>query len=304
MVMPLKIAASAEDTAMPTADDAVLAKIEHYIKNPPQNSRVFTISPENAQMILDLYNVENRPRKPGNIKRYADDMANARWPLTGDTLKFSDRSLLRDGQNRLLACVFSGVPFTSHFVFGIPDAAFKLLDRGKNRDGGDVLSIAQVANAGQVSASIKWAEKLTHDPKNRTPLEPHQILELYRATYEAGGIQDRVTEARAIYATTKHPIGFVAGLLWHLYQSDPRKAAMFARVWEARGVTKRGVQGKQIEAMIKALDQLASVSSGRVHDTVRAAWAVLAWNGFKAGRRMTVKSFSWNPSEDDFPEIN
>lgn len=301
LVMPAPVA---EDTAMPTGDTAVIAKLEHYIDHPPQNSRVFTVTPTVAQHILDNYNVENRSKKPSNIKRYADDMVNDRWPVTGDTLKFSDRKLFRDGQNRLLGCIAAEVPFTTHVVFGIPDAAFQLLDRGKNRDGADVLGIAQVQNAGQVSAAIKWAVRIENGGTDRATLEPHQILSLYRANYEAGGIQDRVAEAREIYVATHHPIGPVGGLLWHFYASDPCKAAQFARSWAARGIVKRGVQGKQLEVMIKALDALKSASSGRIHDTVRAAWAVIAWNAFKAGRRVNVRSFAWNPSTDDFPEID
>lgn len=301
----LTLAASqAEDTAMPTEDEAVLAKIKHYIDNPPQNSRVFTISPELAQYLLDTYNLGNRPRKPGNIRRYAADMEAGRWPLTGDTLKFSDRGILRDGQNRLLASVAANKPITSHWVFGIPDDAFKLLDRGKNRDGGDVLSIAGVSNAGQISAAIKWADRIERGGADRKTLEPHEILTLYRNGYEAGGMQDRIAEARGIYVSLRHPIGPVAGLLWHFYASDARKATQFAKAWEAKGIMRRGVQGKQLAVMIRALDALKAASSGRIHDTVRAAWAVIAWNAFKAGRTVTVRSFSYNPSTDDFPEID
>src|SRR5260370_32986795 len=117
-----------------------LERIRSYVKHAPEHSRVFTITPPIAEGLLLDYNSGNRPKKPKAIARYAEDMAAQRWSVTGDTIKFSKR--LRDGQNRLAACVRSGVPFRTYIVFGIDDDAFDRMDQGRNRSGSDILAIA------------------------------------------------------------------------------------------------------------------------------------------------------------------
>jgi hypothetical protein len=118
---------------LPDQHKRALMAIDRFIANPPDNSRVFWITPEMATYLLEKYNIANRPHKPTKIGLYASAMQAGEWRLTGDTLKFSDRGILRDGQNRLLAGAAGGSPFQSHVVFGVPDEFFSAMDQGKNR---------------------------------------------------------------------------------------------------------------------------------------------------------------------------
>jgi hypothetical protein len=115
-------------------EQKTLDRIRHYIVTPPENSRVMTVTPTICPMLLE-YNISNRPKKDKKILEYANYTMAGEWMLTGDTIKFSDAGLLRDGQNRLMACIKAGVPFRTHIVFGIDDKAFDRLDQGKNRNG-------------------------------------------------------------------------------------------------------------------------------------------------------------------------
>jgi hypothetical protein len=140
----------------PVDEQKALERIRRCIDNPPENSKVFTITPMVAQALLRDYNFENRPKKPKAIARYADDMAAQRWSLTGDTIKFSAEKRLRDGQNRLMACVQAGAPFTTYIVFGVDDAAFDRMDQGRSRSGSDVLAIAGYTNTAALSGAVRW----------------------------------------------------------------------------------------------------------------------------------------------------
>ena len=133
--------AAVEDHNINYDEQKTLDRIRHYIEQPPENSRVMTITPKICAELL-VYNQNNRPEKPKKIAEYANYMMGGKWMLTGDTIKFSNAKLLRDGQNRVKACARAGVPFRTHVVFGIDDEAFDRLDQGKNRNGADVLSIA------------------------------------------------------------------------------------------------------------------------------------------------------------------
>jgi hypothetical protein len=312
MSMQIKSALAVAQPYQPTPTELkIWAEIQHWIKNPPIHGKRRRITPWIAEQILTVYNTHNRGPKRGKIKIYAADMRQGSgsaqsphgWPYTGDTIKFTDANRLGDGQNRLMACIQAQTPFETLMVFGIPDWVFPFLDRGKNRDGGDVLFVEGHSYTTQLAAAIRWAEKLETDPKDRTTIEPSVIVALMRSKYSKGNIKDCLDDARKINSTTKHPVGMIAGLLWHAYRSDQRKAAQFATAWANRGVTKRGSQGTQLAAMILALDSLASQAHGRINDTVRVAWAVQAWNAFKIGKRMTKASYNWTP-KDDFPTID
>jgi hypothetical protein len=304
-------------TPLDQSDEATKRRIESYLKNPPVGSKLFTITPALAQWILDTYNIRNRGQKPTNVKAYALAMKQGRgsaksphgFPLTGDTLKFTDAGRLGDGQNRLLACIMAGVAFETHVVFGIEDWVFAFLDRGKNRNGGDVLTIAGYDYGQTLNAAIRWAELLANDPKSRRTPPPDETLQLMRDTYDAGGMGDRVEEAKLICTGPKGPtrpsVGFVAAVLWHCYLSDPKKAAQFANQWAAKGATKRragGVTRTPIAVMNRKLDDVYK-ANGRIHDVYRAAWAVIAWNLYKSNVSPTVRDFAWS-SEDDFPEFD
>jgi hypothetical protein len=98
------------------------------------------------------------------------------WMLTGDTIKFSDAGLLRDGQNRLRACQRAGVPFRTHIVFGIEDEAFDRLDQGKNRNGADVLSIAGYQYVTALSGAVRWTHLIETGRAKSRDSSPQRIF--------------------------------------------------------------------------------------------------------------------------------
>jgi hypothetical protein len=103
--------------------------------------------------VLDKKTERNRPKKHAKIKQYADDLVEGRWSVTGDTIKFGSNGLLRDGHNRLSACLRSGRPLMTHVVFGIDPEVFYRLDIGKNRNGADVFWIAGIPRPAAVAST-------------------------------------------------------------------------------------------------------------------------------------------------------
>ena len=190
-------------------------------------------SPVVAEYLLKKYNIDNRPKKPTKIGLYAKAMAGKEWRLTGDTIKFSDRGLMRDGQNRMEACVESGKPFQTHVVFGVPDEFFAVMDQGKNRDGSDLLAIAGVPNSATVAAGVRWAHLYETDTvKMRTTIAPPEVLRMYQERYN--DITHFVPVARTVYNTHKWPAGFIAGSLYFLSKTDARRPRNSARPWPTR----------------------------------------------------------------------
>jgi hypothetical protein len=285
-------------------DQKAMAAIDRSITQPPENSRVFTITPAMSRYIVVRYNQHNRPKKPGHIGRYARDMEKGHWVVTGDNLKFSDAQRLRDGQNRLLACIKSGQPFRTHIVFGIPDEYFSKMDQGKIRGGSDLLAIEGVTHPGDTAAAVRWAELfMSGTVVQRTTFAPPEILELYRTTHSA--VSNFITDAQHVKKATAHagkpgqPTGVVAGALYAFDQIDPADAAKFAMAW-ASG--KWSGQYKPIDVMQKRIREIEAQAVGRVHDVVRAALIVIAWNATRKVGKGDKKAFDWKLG-DPFPAI-
>ena len=275
-----------------------LARIKRYINTPPENSRVFNITPDVARELLQNYNLGNRPRKPKGLQRYAQDMKDGHWYVTGDTIKFSDRGLLRDGQHRLMSCVVSNTPFLTHVIFGVDDRCFAYLDRGKNRSGDDALAIEGKSNTRALAAAARWWKLIEDDRvKTRETYEPAEILEIVKAN---PGLDKFVTMGKAIERQYGEPAGVMAALLYAWHKANPKLAG------EATTALTSGAIPSKFAAFRKVLKEITSIkasSQGRVHDIVRAAMWVNAWNlviDGKAGRTSELRY----ELKDPFPQIS
>jgi hypothetical protein len=276
---------------------AELLKLIHGCKT--LTARVFTFTPNVAFVLLQDFNLKNRPKKPEKIAQYTEDMSAEDWGLTGDTVKFSDRSILRDGQNRLMACIQAQTPFKTLVVFGVKDALFDRMDRGKPRDGSDLLAIAGYKDTNVLANAIRWTHLFATDRvKQRDSYEPREILRLVQETYPT--LPDRNAAGRRVYDVTKQPRGLVMATLYHFSALNARKADDFAAAWSGG---QWGGAFKPIATMQRELSKIKERSNGvRVHDVTRAAFIVIAWNLYVAGRKGTQQDFNWSLS-DEFPVI-
>lgn len=279
------------------SDEQTLRDIRRYVAKPPKTSVVISFHPSVAFAVLQEYNRKNRPAKPGKIGGYKKDMAAGEWALTGDTIKFSDANLLRDGQNRLSACYQSRSTFSTHVVFGIPDDFFDRMDRGKNRDGSDLLAIAGYKNTAWLSGAVRWTHLIQNGRvKQRDTLEPRQTLRLLEDSYPR--LVDWIQPARRIYENAAQPPGLVMAMLYAFAEKDADASANFAAAWAA---AQWGGRFKPIGTMQSALASFKE-AGGRVHDVMRAAYIVIAWNLYISKRRGRRTDFAWSLA-DDFPII-
>lgn len=285
---------------------ALMAQLRTYIENPPENSRVFEFTPQMAVDVIAEFNNANRSIKATKVERFAMEMADDNWMLTGDTIKFTVGRLLGDGQHRLSACVRSGLPFRSHVVFGIDDKCFYKMDRGTVRGPADVLQIAGYKNTTHLAAALRWALLLDSNPCSRETFEPEVILNAASGKYK--DVEASLPIARLIAKTYAHPTGQIAGL--HFAFS---KAASVALADEFFGSWAHGEQkGRNlvIRKMQEALVQKTQAQDGRIHDVVRAAMIVNGWNLWRKGRiSRSSKDFAWAPRQGDdlinhFPAIS
>lgn len=264
----------------PHSTDVGLAAIEHYLKNPPQTSRVIVIDPGSAQKILEQRNQGNRPPKPNKVQQFAADITKARWGLTGDTIKFAPDGRLLDGQNRLAACVRANQNFTTHVVFGIDPHLFGRMDIGKPRNAADVLHIAGYKYASTLASALRWAYLIDTNPYNRDTLQPDFVLELARSSY--ADIEPFLQQGRAVNKQYAHPAGQAAALIYKFSLSDATKAADFVRAWLSG---QRNGKYQIIDTMQALLHSQKANNNGRIHELTRAAVIIKSWNIFKMGHK-------------------
>jgi len=305
------IAATRKDAVTQSEDsaslppDKALARIEHYIKAPPQNSRVFEITAEMAEQLLEKYSPPgtNRKKKPMAIQKYADDMLAGEWDLNGTTIVFSDKKVLRDGQNRLMACVKADVSFKTHLVFGVPDEMFWRMDRGKNRNAADALYVGNYKeHPTQLAQAGRWLKMFQENSvKKRLSYEPIEI----KATVEANPSLDNefVRAGMEVGKKWNQPSGLMAALfvMWNDKHPELFRALLLA----LSSNQKIPERFRAIDKALAAIKKQAIDSAGRVHDVWRAAVLVKGWNlvieGRKGKGRFARSDFAFDAKEDPFP---
>src|SRR4051812_15220853 len=244
-----------------------------FVNQPPETSRVLIITPELATIILERMNEKNRRQRRANITRFAAAMDAKEWVLTGDTIKFS-RARLLDGQNRLAACVRSGVPFKTHVVFGVDENAFTRIDAGAKRTNPDTFQVAAVPYHAIVGPAVRWL--MIGDGDRGQTFDNQALLSYYRRE-----VDEKLMHWAASQAASSSGLFMKSALAAHLYlfgQKDKRKAMAFADdIIQSR---RNGLVLK------KRIDELKRQNMGRMHELQFNAFLRIAWKHERDGKAL------------------
>lgn len=117
---------------------------------------VCDITPTLAQYILDNFNTQNRKPNPNHVSRIAISLVSDQWVMNGESLVFSDKGLLVDGQHRLMACAQTNLPIKSVVVFGVENQrAFNTHGQGMARSANQVLKMNGFKNTSALASACK-----------------------------------------------------------------------------------------------------------------------------------------------------
>ncbi len=128
----------------------------------PQRTVLATIMPEQAKVILEAYNGENRRFRPMVSSAISKALKTGSWRVNGETIIFGfddarKTGVLLDGQNRLQGCILAGMAMPTWVGFGFDPAVFTTIDRGSSRNLADDLSVRHEKNAALSAAVIRLA---------------------------------------------------------------------------------------------------------------------------------------------------
>jgi len=129
-------------------------EINQTTNKAPTFARCVTIVPEQANNIIEVMNIRNRPVSQRKVNEYAEQMRKGIWKLNGETIKVTEDNTLLDGQHRLLACIKAGVPFDTFFVTVKDNTAFDTIDIGKKRTGSDTMAVLGEKNYAVLSTTL------------------------------------------------------------------------------------------------------------------------------------------------------
>jgi hypothetical protein len=162
------------------------------------------------------------------------------------------------------------------------------MDRGKNRNPSDVFHIAQISYPSDTSATVRWLILIENgEAKSRTTFQPDHLLREY-GNLDAAKLEACVKIARKIKNIIKQPVGPLAAVYYLARQKNAQKADEFFKKW-ADGEP-HPIQQK----LTKKIMKMASENNGRVHDVVRTALLVQAWNHFVKGQKGAMTKLDWS----------
>lgn len=104
------------------------------------------VTPEVAAEMLSRNTKNQRTISAMAVERYASDMTTQEWLINGETIKFSDKNELIDGQHRLEAIKASGESQVLIIVWGLDAEAMATIDTGRKRSYADQLKRREIAN--------------------------------------------------------------------------------------------------------------------------------------------------------------
>lgn len=123
------------------------------------SAKMILVTPEIAAGYLKTSKI-NRIIRQEAVIRYADDMNEDRWMLTGETISIDTDGCISNGHHRMLAVIKSGKSVNFLIATGVPTNAFKVIDTGCLRNASDIFKIEGVKNNASIPSIIQFSKSL------------------------------------------------------------------------------------------------------------------------------------------------
>lgn len=184
-------------------------------------STVEVVTPALAHEWLGL-NINNRRIDKDDITRYARDMTEGRWRITGESIKFSWDGNLLDGQNRLRAVIRADVKVPMLVVRGLDPKSQLNMDSGRKRTVANALTMQGERWATNLAALASMILKEHYGIRKPTVDEQFDLVESDPSVRTI--VQEIMPglDIKRIMSTT-----WAGYLYWRLARVDSSDAAKF-----------------------------------------------------------------------------
>lgn len=258
------------------------------------------VTPALATEWLASSNTHNRNIRPNAVNAYAADMEAGRWLHNGDAIRFAADGTLLDGQHRLLAIVQSRCSISSVVISGLAREAQEVMDGGRKRTLGDVLTLRGEANTRALAAGLRRIvgyELYGGDSSSAWKAHPttQQMLAGLDRHPEIRDYARRASSFRMVGIPSA--VGMYA--MWRLYAVDAEDAEDF--FYRLETGTDLG-DTHPIRALRRVL---LGDTVRRRHDNARTQCALVfkAWNKYRDGEATQLLAWkSGGAAPEPFPE--
>ena len=260
-------------------------------------TEVKTITPEQAQYILDNHNKGNRKPSQANVNALAAEMIKGRWMLNGQGISFDVYGELNDGQHRLMACVQSDVPLKTLVIYGVEEGAFKCTDViSRPRTTGDILGIEGVKSRNDVASIAKIVMEYEARPEN----QKHKTFttrtvsktDVAEFALKRGDFDEAARLSKRLRNVAPQPT-LICACFYICSKIDADDARTFFLAVVDLEKAMKVPQSFFLRDKLKTINlTMKGASSGRTRKPIEIMALVFkAWNYFRDGR--TLKKLQW-----------
>lgn len=272
-----------------------------HVAQPSITAVVETITPESAKSYLRQRNELNRNVSKAAIVRYARDMSEGRWTITGEAIIFDNTGKLIDGHHRLTAAVEHGVTFQSLVIRGVePDAATDI-DGGRARTAAHMAHMRGVTDAVCKCAIVNLL--LVHERHGlnaiNTPEKQPTKAEVIDAMKALSDLDVCVIRARSVRKLMPKSAG---GFCYHVFREQNQ--ALADKFWEELGTgVALSVRNPVLSLRNALIDNATKKAKLRIEDIIAITFK--SWTAYRDGKRLKG-ALSWRKSgssAEPFPQI-
>jgi hypothetical protein len=256
------------------------------------------ITPEYAEKLLKLNKSNNRPLSQSKILQYTEDMISDNWRSgTGETIKISKTNVLIDGQHRLRAIIFSGISVLMHISRGHEVDVFTVLDTGKPRGASDVLSIDNISNANQISATIRACISMSETGlmTTRRIISNREILNLYN---QNPIFWQGVTKKTAVWYNAFQTLlskSIIATMYVTFSKLDIEKSdSFFNQLCGLDTITNNSINVLRNKLIYSV------AGSKRIPVNPKVAMIIKTWNAFRKNKEISI--LKYDIDREDYPK--
>jgi hypothetical protein len=179
-----------------------------------------------AAKYLERVTANQRSTSKVAVGRMARAMSRGEWRLTHQGIAFDVEGLLVDGAHRLNAIIESGVTVEMVVWEGVDPRIFDLIDVGRRRSPGDIVTIAGYKNAKSVAAGARLLLAYRRIPDktwNGPPINDFTAEELLAEIATHPTIEERAADAVNLRHNVRIPTAASTAALTLFFEVDPEK---------------------------------------------------------------------------------
>lgn len=255
------------------------------------------ITPILAEKLLKT-NTSNRKVTQSHVDFLAKQMKEGNYiEETGESIKFSKTNRLLDGQHRLLALIKSGRSYKFRVDEELDDKIFNVIDTGRSRSSGDILSIQGYKNAHLLAATVRFILEYENKRVDFTRSIKYSNEEIIQFVDKNPDIASILTVSDAYYRSfrTNSP-SIIAGIYFILLKKGHSEQTInnfFDQYSTGLGISQNSPVYHLRDRFIKN-----SINKSKLRISDKVSLIITAWNSYIKGRTLTSLKI---PSE--FPKI-